>query len=256
MGVFYLYADESGKFNRKSEYVSFCGFVGQDLEWWRIGQEWDNCRLAYSVPAIHMSYISDPDRDPSGQWAEVKRKWGASWDRRKQEMLIDFARIIQQAHVACVGCTVDAAHYGTMQETDYKRSMHNPLYLAFYNLVRNALDKLDWLPGGQLMSVIIDDDQESSENYYNLLAAMRKQFPAEVHKRIAALSFANDVAFPAIQAADMIAYESRTLMLARKLDSNIPPSSVYVLMTKNGLHEPTRYTPEFLDILNKDKDRV
>jgi hypothetical protein len=75
---FYLYADESGKFNRKSEYTSFCGFIAPDLEWWRFGQDWDHCRFSWGVPAVHMAEISDPDRKPDSEWAKVKKALGGS----------------------------------------------------------------------------------------------------------------------------------------------------------------------------------
>lgn len=254
MGVFYLYADESGKFNRKSEYTSFCGFVAPDLEWWRFGQEWEACRFGWEVPAVHMADIAHPEN--SEAWLKVKQRWGNTWDKRKDDMLMSFGKLVYTANLVCVGSTIDAAHYEKMPDTDYKRDMKDPLYLAFYNLVRNAIDKLDNLHTEHTLSVVIDDDQQSSENYYNLLGAMRKQFPKEVSERISALGFGNDVAYPGLQAADMLAYESRRLMVERKKDPNAPPSSLYGTLTKLGLHQPTLYTPFFLDILNKDKDRV
>ena len=86
---------------------------------------------------------------------------------------------------------------------------------------------------------------------------MRKQFPKEVNDRISQLAFANDVAYPGLQAADMIAYESRGLMiLKRQHPATATPTVMYGLMTNFGLNEPTLYTPEFLDILNKDKGHV
>jgi len=105
---------------------------------------------------------------------------------------------------------------------------------------------------------VIYDDQQSAENYYNLLGGMRKEFPEAVSKRISELGFGNDVAYPGLQAADMIAYESRALMIERKRTGNpkAPSSMIYALMTREGLHQPTLYDPYFLDILNKDKDRV
>jgi Protein of unknown function (DUF3800) len=253
---FYLYADESGKFNRKSEYTSFCGFIAPDLEWWRFGQDWDHCRFSWGVPAVHMAEISDPDRKPDSEWAKVKKAWGITWEDRKRDMLMEFAKVIRMANLVCVGCTVDAEYYEKMPETDYKRGMGDPLYLAFYNLVRNAIDKLDWLHDKNTLSVVIDDDQQSSENYYNLLGQMRKRFSREINERISGLAFGNDVAFPGLQAADMIAYESRNLIRARKADKTTPPSQIYALMTKNGLHQPTLYTPEFLDLINKDNEKI
>ncbi len=143
-----------------------------------------------------------------------------------------------------------------MPETDYKRNMRDPLYLSFYNMIRNAIDKLDALHTMHTLSVVIDDDQQSSENYYSLLSAMRQAFPREISDRISELAFANDVAYPGLQAADMISYESRNLMIMKKHDPTAAPTKIYALMTKNGLHQPTLFTPEFLDILNKDKDYV
>jgi hypothetical protein len=258
MGVFCLYADESGKLG-KSEYTSFCGFVAPDVEWWRFSQEWDHCRFSWgSVPAIHMAHITDPERDASGAWAKVKQKWGVTWEERKNDMLLAFAKVIRGSNLVCVGNTVDAAHYENMAETDYKREMRDPLYLSFYNMVRDAIDHLDGLHTAHTLSVVIDDDQQSAENYYNILGSMRKQFPTEVSKRISELGFGNDVAYPGLQAADMIAYESRGLMIKRKQSGNPRerPSQLYALMTREGLHQPTMYDPYFLDILNKDKDRV
>src|SRR5438105_6176250 len=103
MGVFYLYADESGKFNRQAEYTSFCGFVAPDTEWWRFGTEWDACRFAWDVPAIHMAHSTDPERDKSGAWAAVKQKWGNTWEQRKKDMLLGFARVIRGSNLVCVG---------------------------------------------------------------------------------------------------------------------------------------------------------
>lgn len=247
---FYLYADESGKM-QKSEYTSFCGFVAYDLEWWRFYQEWESCRFSWEVPAIHMAYIHDPTRDKSGAWGKVKDRWGNTWEHRKQDMLQAFARVIRTSNLVCVGSTIDSEHFVKMPDKPYKQAMGNdPLYLAFYNLVRNAIDKMDNVQGHHTLSVIIDDDQQSAHNYYDLLGSMRKQFPKDVSERISELGFANDVAFPGLQAADMIAYESRSLMIAKKQDPDTEPSLIYALMTKEGLHQPTLYTPYFLDMLN------
>jgi hypothetical protein len=254
MGIFYLYADESGKFNRKSEYTSFCGYVTSELEWWRFGVEWEACRHKWQVPAVHMADIAHPENCEA--WAAIKSKWGKTWDKRKEDMLRSFGRIVLQSNAVAVGSTVDSAYYEKMPETDYKRDMHDPLYLAFYNLVRNALDTLDNTSTCHTLSVIVDDDQQSAENYYNLLGGMRKQFPIEVNSRISQLAFGNDVAYAGLQAADMLAYESRRLMVERKKDSAIAPSDLYVALTLQGLHQPTFYDPHFLDILNKDKDHV
>jgi hypothetical protein len=55
MATFYIYVDDSGKFdNERCEYTSLCGYLAHVLEWGRVLQEWRNCLLRFQVPYIHM----------------------------------------------------------------------------------------------------------------------------------------------------------------------------------------------------------
>jgi hypothetical protein len=49
------------------------------------------------------------------------------------------------------------------------------------------------------------------------------------------------------QVADMIAYESRSLMVQRQTNKDAPPSELYKALTKRGLHQPKFWTTEYLD---------
>src|SRR6266567_930783 len=248
MGVFYLYADESGKL-KQSPYTSFCGFVASDLEWWRFAQEWESCQISFGVPALHMSYIQYPDRDKSGRWAEIRRKWGNGWEARKQDMFKAFARVIYGSNLVCAGATIDSDYFLKMTDPRVRERMRDPLYMAFYSLVRSAIEKIDCAGKRHFLSVVIDDDREQSENYYSVLSSMRKNFPKEIDERISEIGFANDVAYPGIQAADLIAYESRDLMIKRKNDPTVAISELYGVLTKGGLHQPMLYGSKDLDKL-------
>lgn len=252
MANFYLYVDESGKLNSKSEYTSFCGFISHQSEWWRFSQEWDNHRHAWGCPPIHMALIGHPEWDKSGQWQAYKTKLGTTWDIRREQILVDFSDLIRLSTLVCVGTVVDADHYRAMPDSDYKREMKDPLFLAFYNVVRNALDTIDTVHPNRTdaLAVIVDDDQQNSLDCYTLLNQMRSQFPDAIGKRVDMMAFGNDKAYAGLQAADMIAYEARVRMIAKKQDPKSGPTRLYAAMTRDGLHQPTLYTPEFLDILN------
>ncbi len=232
MADFYLYCDESGKLGN-SPYTAFCGYVSHITEWQRFSLEWANCRHAWQVPPIHMAEIMFPDRKAKSEWAEVKTRWGKDWEAKREAMLTEFSTLIARSHIVCVGNVVDAAHFDTMPDSKFKRDMKNPLYLSFYHTVRNALDTLEnHGVGGQTLSIVVDDDQDYSLQCYALLNAMRNAFPEEVGKRVDAMCFARDIAYPGVQAADMIAYESRSLMIQRVNSGKQEPSDLFGRLTK------------------------
>jgi len=245
---FYLYTDESGKL-QSSDYTSFCGYVAHTSEWQRLARVWTDSRFKWGIPPIHMAEIMHPDRRPGGDWAKKKAEWGALWEEKRDAMLEEFADIIRYSHAVCVGNVVDAAHFKKMPDSPFKKVMDNPIYLSFYNTIRDSLDKIDRAMSSEHnLSVVMDDDEEFAMKCYQYLNQVRKAFPHEVGKRIDAICFGNDKAYPGIQAADMVAYESRSFMVARQKDKDLVPSGLYALLTRGGMHQPTLYTAEFLDL--------
>jgi hypothetical protein len=160
-----------------------------------------------------MAYIAVPERDKSGEWQKIKTNWGSVWERKCADMLLEFASIIHRSHAACIGTVVDSAHFRTMHDSIYKKEAKDPLFLSFHNVVMNSVEMIDRVAFTEnSLNIVLDDDQEYSLACYRLLNSLREQFRPKLQRRIAAISFGNDKAYPGIQAADMIAYESRDLM--------------------------------------------
>jgi len=249
MADFYLYADESGKFH-KSDQVSFCGYLTHLTEWERISMEWISARLAWDVPPLHMADIMFPERAKDNSWVAVKEKWKDTWEKRRKEMLDEFAALIMRSHAACVGCSVDADHFRRMPDSKFKQDMRDPNFLSIHVVVMNALELVDRVAGGgKSISLVFDDDQEYATTIYKYVDDLRTHFP--IGKRIESICFVDDRAYPGIQAADMIAYETRDLLTKRMNDPNVEPSRLYVALTRKMVHQPKLYTPFFLDELAK-----
>ncbi|MGA9143622.1 MAG: hypothetical protein WB007_07675, partial [Candidatus Acidiferrales bacterium] len=170
---FYIYGDESGKLEQ-SDYVSFCGYVAHASEWERVSMEWNNMRLAWDVPPLHMRCIVAPERDKSGEWIKIKEKWGDVWEIKREAMLSQFGAVIRDATVACIGSVIDAAHFRKMPNSAFKSEMtNNPLFFGFYNLLMEGLDKIDRIDKALSVSVIIDDDEQYAMKCYKLLNTLR-----------------------------------------------------------------------------------
>jgi hypothetical protein len=63
------------------------------------------------------------------------------------------------------------------------------------------------------------------------------------------MCFGNDKSYPGIQAADILAYESRRLMIERTKNPDYEPTELYLALTFFLHHQPKLYTPAILDEL-------
>jgi len=246
MAHYYIYGDESGKL-KQSEYTSFCGYVGPSSAFERVMVEWDHCRFAWAVPPLHMRCIMKPERDSTGEWLRVKEAWGNAWEKKRQAMLLEFGAILGRSYLACVGCAIDAAHFKAMPDSQFKRDMQDPLFMGLYILLMNSIDKVDVISKTSTISVVIDEDEEYAVGCYELLSSVKRRYP-RVKQRISAVTFGSDREYPALQAADMIAFESRRLLVDKQ---TAQPSQLYELLTRNGLHQPNLCTAEHLNEVSK-----
>jgi hypothetical protein len=244
MAHFHIYGDESGKL-AQSDYVSFCGYVAHTSEWERVSMEWNNVRLAWGVPPLHMRCVVAPERDKTGEWQKIKDEWGADWVAKRDRMLLEFGRAILGANTVAVGCIIDADHFRKMPDSQFKKGLP-PVPFGFYHLIMESLDKIDRISKTLSVSIIVDDDHEYSMKMYEILNSLKKTFP-RVRERISALTFGNDNDYPGLQMADMIAFESRRLMVERATAKDAPPSDLFRALTRNLIHQPKLWTAEYLD---------
>ena len=81
----------------------------------------------------------------------------------------------------------------------------DPYYIAF---TRGLLELVHYVQGDDRISIICDDDMETAPQCYMHYRGIRRAHE-EVRQKTVALTFANDKYFPALQAADMLAYLAR-----------------------------------------------
>lgn len=249
MALFHLYADDSGKFDaEKCEYTALCGYVAHSSEWQRVQLEWENLRLRWQVPPIHMRRINFPDED--SDWKAVKSEWGESWQLKRGDMLMEFAQLIGRSSLACVGAVVDAKHYRSLSPSPLKEQYPDSVALAFHQLVMRGIEKIETIDDRSPISLVIDDDRDTSLRCHQMLNYLKRVFP-KVRERVVGICYVNDKAYPGIQAADMIAYESRRLMVNRVTDPLSEETDLYRFLTFLGVHQPKMYTPDFLDELQE-----
>jgi hypothetical protein len=243
VAFFHVFADESGKLSGKTDYTALCGFVGHSLEWQRVSFEWDKSRLRLGVPPIHMAQIMS--QNPKPEWAKMQAEWGTRWTTLRDAMLQEFASIIASSGVVAVGTVVDANAYRNIQsDAAVRLPVDDSNVFVFQELIMGAIERIESIDQNSLLSLIVDDDQESAWSYYQMLSLLKvnpNPMFDKVRRRVHGICFGNDSSYPGLQAADMIAYESRRLMVDRIKTPNIPPSQLYRLLTHNGINQTKLY---------------
>lgn len=249
MAFFYIYADESGKLSGKSDYTALCGFVGAALEVQRASYDWSLCQTKWGAPPIHMSQImSDNPRDQ--RWIDKRTEWGNRWEELRDTMLDDFASVLQQSRLVALGTVIDSAKYREIQKDPaIKLPVNDSNVYVFQELIMSALERIEVVDDCSPVSVVVDDDQDTAFQYYEMLKSLKANESSsfdKIRRRVHGLCFSNDKSYPILQAADMLAYESRSLMVKRISDPNTPPSQRYQRLTQGGINQPKLYTGDTL----------
>jgi Protein of unknown function (DUF3800) len=261
--MFLIFGDESGKLHQ-SDYTSFCGYVAHVSTWNTLSGMWNACRLRWQVPPIHMARVMHPDRKDD-QWKRIKEEWGESWEAKRDVMLGEFATLVKGSGIICVGGIVDAAYFRKVADSDpsFKAIFKDPIYMSFHSLLMRGIDKTEVVDTHASIGIVIDDDEEFAMAVYQQLNNFRKELDPQLRKRydeptrekmkrvkdrVHAITFADDASHPGLQAADMIAYETRKMMVER-ITTPDATSELYEQLTFFRTNQPKFYRPVDIDAL-------
>jgi hypothetical protein len=261
--MFLIFGDESGKAHQ-GHYTSFCGYVAHVSTWNAFSDLWNKCRFRWQVPPVHMSRIMHPDRKDD-EWKRVKANWGAAREDKRRMMLSEFSEIVKQSGAVCVGGIVDAAHFRKVADSDsaFKIIYKDPAYMSFHSLLMRGIDKVEMIDTHSSIGLVIDDDEGFSMEVYKQFNAFKKELDPQlkgrydeltlgkmrrVKERVHTISFADDASHPGLQAADMIAYETRRMMIERSKNPDAT-SELYEQLTFFRSNQPKFYRPVDIDAL-------
>jgi hypothetical protein len=200
MAVIYFYCDESGK-HKAQPVINVTGVGVSKDRHEKFDREWEALLRSYEIPELHMSRIADLTQRvghmmPSNQSIDAR-----------MDALLPFADCINQT-----------MEYGLVQAWDVKGYAHltldvkrvlgganDPYFMAF---VRGALEIVDHVGEKDRVVIVCDDDLATAWDTYLHYRAVRDAHP-EFRKKTVGITFADSEHFPALQAADMVAFLGR-----------------------------------------------
>ncbi len=199
MGILHSFFDESGKF-QDHQVVAFCGFGASDAQLKEFDKQWENQLLRCGMDALH--------------WVKARRCGKALGDRigpqSLQERINDlkpFADCVNDYLGLGAACVFEVTGYASFAQ-DSKNLLggsDNPFYVQF---LRTVMLLAEFARPGENITMMCDEDEETAWNCYRLYRRVKEIHP-KVGRRLAAISFADDVYFPALQAADMLSFLCR-----------------------------------------------
>jgi hypothetical protein len=200
MAIFHMYCDESGK---KGDHpvVTFSGVCLPHSKLAGFDTAWNQLLRQYGITSLHMAKVS---RLSKGFGPKMPRH--QTHDER-MDALIPFGDCINSHFEIGLlqACEVAGFNLLTAKQKKGLGSPNDPYYIAFS---RGMLEAVDYIHANDRLSLVCDDDAETAWLCYQHYRGVRRAY-SKVRTKTISLSFADDEYFPALQAADMVAFLSR-----------------------------------------------
>ena len=200
MAILCAYFDESGKMN-DHPVVTFTGVCVSQLQLRTFDDAWNTLLRQYDLKSFHMAKAS-----------RLKLNNGPKMPRHQSpeertDALVPFADCINEHLEIGLIQALDVRGFQSLTVAAKAGigGPNDPHYLAF---ARGLLEITKDVQADDKISLICDDDEQTAWGCYAHYRAIRRA-DDEVRKKVVSLSFANDEHFPALQAADMVAFLSR-----------------------------------------------
>ncbi len=237
MAVFQAFLDESGKF-KDHKVVSFCGLAAEVGRMRQFSDEWERLLRRYELPSLTMKRALRINVKLSPQ---IK----AQSPQERIEALKPFADCIREYAEVGIAIAIDVDAYSALSVEAKKRlgGSDDPHYLAF---MQGVLGVIKYIPDGDKISIVCDDDESTALNCYKLYRRMCR-IEQSARESLVALTFANDDVFVPLQAADFISslvrYEAHRRFNGKRYDFlpllrhlTAPPSMKWILSFWDKAH--------------------
>jgi hypothetical protein len=216
--VIECYFDDSGKESELSHrYVVIAGYMaGASWPWERFSQYWRHLLIKHELPYVHMREILG-----------FAKKRG--WDSAKlTDVLRDFIGAIKASDLIGLGIGIDANEWRALSSAR-RKILGNAQEFCCSRILRRIVDRLvDSGFPDEPLSITFDRDWDFARERLKLIEQVSK-FAPSIRKNLAQLSFADSKVFYPLQAADLLAWETRR-QLVNRLEGK-PPTSRWTELT-------------------------
>jgi hypothetical protein len=196
--VIRAYFDDSGKESMPNgEFVCMAGYLADSSFWDLFASAWRQLKLVHGISGIHMK-----DLIPlQGEYKIL------GWDATKRDaVLADFIRVIKNTQLVGFGVGVDARAWRDLRNINPK--LDNVQTFCFARIMRLVIERIKLAEPRDFVAVSFDPDPEFGAARLRLFDEIWRRDP-EARKYLSSLTFADKLIYTPLQAADLLAWETR-----------------------------------------------
>lgn len=199
MGIIHSFFDESGKY-QDHNIVALCGFGASPSQLKAFDEQWENQLRRTGMDALHWVKARRNGKALSRKIGPQKLKDRINELKPFADCINDYLGLGVASAFAVTGYTSFAP-----ESKQLLGGSDNPFYVQFLHIVGLLAN---YAKANESITMTCDEDEETAWNCYRLYRRVKELEPKS-GKRLAAITFANDLYFPALQAADMLSFLCR-----------------------------------------------
>lgn len=202
--MFSAYMDETGhSADAKQKFNGIGGLFAAADEWIAFEEKWNAtlARKEFNIPYFHMKDFEA--RDAGG-----RKSFFAGWSEAKRRRLFGkLLSLIASVHPICIGSIVHMDDYRALNESQ-RAILRDPYFLSFVNVIAYTTSFLDFVTASPDVKVgLIFSDQVEFRHRALLLYEDIWKVGMFIKRSAYPPDFRPMQDFPALQAADIVAYE-------------------------------------------------
>jgi hypothetical protein len=180
------------------------GYIAHASMWVKFFTNWQQSLLKYGISSIHMRELIPIE----GEYKQL------GWTIQTRDAVIEeFINIIKACQLVGFGVGLDATFWRQIPK-DVTRVHGNAQEFCFTRIIRLVIERLSAIGEEEGLSLIYDRDMTFAKTRLNLFEAIRRR-DQRAARQLIAITFADTRYFLGLQAADILAWETRKQLVQR-----------------------------------------
>ncbi len=188
------FLDESGH-SSATEFFALAAFVADYTDWPAFDHLWQEALRGAQAPYLHMREFAHRV-GPFLGWTEEQRR----------ALLGRCVKALNSIPAVAVGAAVSIADFNTL-DSEARSALRDPFFCCFQEVVRGVTLNAQFEPADMRVRMVFSQQDEFGASAKQLWSVMAETIDVGPH--MGSLEFANMRDVPALQAADLLAYELR-----------------------------------------------
>jgi Protein of unknown function (DUF3800) len=198
--VIHCFFDDSGKeSDQGNPFVCIAGYMAVDGYWDLFGSAWGHQLLQLGISWLH---LKDFMQEGQGEYAAFNWDWPT-----KREILDRFIKIIKTTQLIGFGIAVDANYWRTLPK-ELTKVEGSAQEFCFMRIMRRVAGRMKSSRPDDWVSLFYDCDEGFTPARFKKFIGLRKR-NEEVNHYFRSFSIADPKTFLPLQAADLLAWETR-----------------------------------------------